>query len=107
MPRPWPLAKAYGYCIITELYILVWEFFNWYYLTSVRLLTVLELKRILSVGFIKRGSPPEGEPLLEAGGGSWKWVILGLKLGLRGCARQGPQQEPGPLLAHCTVHAEM
>jgi hypothetical protein len=25
-----------------------------------------------------------------------------LKLGLRGGARQGPQQEPGPLLAHCT-----
>jgi hypothetical protein len=32
-----------------------------------------------------------------------------LKLGLCGGARQGPQQEPGPLLAHyarCT-HAEM
>ena len=28
-------------------------------------------------GFIKRGFPPEGEPLLKAGGGSWKWVILG------------------------------
>jgi hypothetical protein len=37
----------------------------------------VEQKWILRVGFIKRGSPPEGEPLLEAGGGSWKWVILG------------------------------
>ena len=32
---------------------------------------------MLSVGFIKRGSPPRGGGLLEAGGASWKWVILG------------------------------
>ena len=44
------------------------------------------------MGFIKRGSPPEGELLLEAGGASWKWVIFRLKLGLVGGARQGPEQ---------------
>ena len=53
-----------------------------------------------SAGFIiKRGSPPEGEPLLEAGGGLLEMGYFRLKLGLRGGARHGPQQEPGPLLA--------
>ena len=41
--------------------------------------------------------------MLEAGGGSWKWVVFRFKLGLLGGARQGPEQEPGPLplLVHC------
>ena len=59
------------------------------------------------MGFIKRGSPPEGEPLLEAGGPSWTWGYFRLKLGLLGGARQGPEQEPGPLVQKYTVHAEM
>jgi hypothetical protein len=50
---------------------------------------------------IKRGSLPEGELLLEAGG-LLEMGCFRLKLGLRGGARQGPQQEPGPLLAHYT-----
>ena len=54
------------------------------------------------MGFIKRGSPPEGEPLqvLEAGGASWKYYTVGyfrLKLGLLGAAAS----------ALYTVHAEM
>jgi hypothetical protein len=65
------------------------------------------------VGFIKHGSPPEGgAPTGSRGGLLWKWVIFRLKLGLLGGARQGPEQESGPLLlidygralqvVHCT-----
>jgi hypothetical protein len=47
--------------------------------------------------FSPGGGAPTGsrEGLLEMG-------YFRLKLGLRGGARQGPQQEPGPLLALCT-----
>ena len=67
-------------------------------------MAVLKYKRILSAGFIKRGSHPEGKPLLEGGGASCLLEMgsFSLKLGLRRGARQGPQQEPGPLLAHFT-----
>jgi hypothetical protein len=54
------------------------------------------------MGFIKRGSPPEGGAPTGSRGGLLETGYFRLKLGLRGGARQGPQQEPGPLLAHYT-----